>query len=129
MENQKRINEHLKFNFQPMQAYMNDSFRITPDKICLCSNLNDDLNLEIWEKVELIIFLELTYHVKFPDDATSRYQSIFELVAFIVFDSFYLKTPPFLSQISIFKKVPLLRIPYFNYKNYCKNAQKSTSSN
>ena len=95
MKNQKKINGHLKFNFQLIKQFMTDSFQIMPNKICLCSNLNEDLNLEIWEKVELIIFLEFTYKVKFPDDATSRYQSIFELIAFIIFDSYYFKIPPF----------------------------------
>jgi acyl carrier protein len=95
MENQQKVNEQLKINFQQIQVYIRESFQIMPDKICLCSNLNDDLNLEIWEKVELIIFLEINYNVKFPDDATSRYQSIFELIAYIIFDSYYFKTPPF----------------------------------
>ena len=91
MENQRKINHQLKINFQAIRDYMKDNFEILPNRICLCSNLSEDLNLEIWDKIELIIFLELNYNVKFPDDATSRYQTIFELIAFIVFDSSYPK--------------------------------------
>jgi acyl carrier protein len=93
MEDHQKSNRLMKLSFHRIIEFISYNFHVTNDKICVCSNLNEDLKLEIWDKIELIIFLENNYNVKFPEDATSRFQTIFELMIFIFFNSYYQKTP------------------------------------
>ena len=93
MEDHQKINRLMKFNFHQIREFISYNFQIASDEICVCSNLNEDLKLEVWDKIELIIFLESNYNVKFPEDATSRFQTIFELMIFIFFNSYYQKIP------------------------------------
>lgn len=43
-----------------LMSFLHRSFCIHPDLVSLASNLNRDFHLEIWEKVELILYLETT---------------------------------------------------------------------
>lgn len=72
------------FDLVELQEFMVNNFHVFPDKMCLCSDLKIDLGLEIWDKIELIVFIETKYKVKFPDDASSRYETLFEMIAFVV---------------------------------------------
>ena len=46
----------MDFDLVELREFMVNNFQILPDKICLCSDLKGDLGLEIWDKIELIIF-------------------------------------------------------------------------
>lgn len=48
----------MDFDLVELREFMVNNFQILPDKICLCSDLKGDLGLEIWDKIELIIFLK-----------------------------------------------------------------------
>lgn len=82
----------MDFDLVELREFMVNNFQIIPDKICLCNDLKSDLGLEIWDRIELIIFFETKYKVKFPDDASSRFETLFEMIAFVVLESYHL--PP-----------------------------------
>lgn len=86
----------MAFSMSQFRGFLDRNFCIHPDFVSLASHLDRDLHLEIWEKVELILYLETTYGVEFPADATRRFTTIFELVAFVTLSGWWVRpTKPF----------------------------------
>lgn len=50
----------MKFDLAELKAYMMNNFQILPDQIYLWSDLKQDLGVEIWDRIELIVFIETT---------------------------------------------------------------------
>jgi len=82
----------------PLKRFLDRNFCIHPELVNLSSHLDRDFHLKIWEKVELILYLEMTYGVEFPADATQRFTTIFELAAFVTLNGWWVRpTKPFVS--------------------------------
>ncbi|GAB2798004.1 hypothetical protein GCM10027275_49390 [Rhabdobacter roseus] len=85
----------MKASLTLVRDHLSRRFGIPPPLVRLSSHLDNDLGLEIWEKIDLIVFLEAAYGVTFPSDATSRYETVFELLAFALLSPFVARSKKF----------------------------------
>jgi acyl carrier protein len=63
---------------------MHRRYGIDPAKIHLGSELVADLGLDELDRIELFMYLEQRYEAIFPDESLIRYESILELIIYVV---------------------------------------------
>ena len=84
----------MEFDLVQLRELLVNTLHVFPDKIYLCSDLKIDLALEILNRIKLIIYLEMKYKVKFIDGASGRYETLFEMIAFVVMESYHHESIP-----------------------------------
>lgn len=74
----------MVFDLVALRQFMHRRFRIAPAKINLGAGLVDDLGLDELDRMELLMYLEQRYEVEFPEKSLNRYESIIELIIYVV---------------------------------------------
>ena len=85
----------MVFDLVDLRQFMHRRYGIDPAKIHLGSELVADLGLDELDRMELLMYLEQRYEVEFPEESLNRYESIIELIIYVVLKKMEQAIPKF----------------------------------